>query len=94
MRALKISLVAVLGLGLAGCGLFPEEKPRNVDDPDQGGQQCIVVDRQVNQNGYTAFLKIDCDGGKPDNAVTRSLMEVNEWPKCVPQAYWPECKED
>ena len=70
-------------------------KPPNVDDPKQGGQQCLVIERANNSNG-TAYIKVDCNGGSPTDygpgGGVRSLMSDTEWPMCRQGATWPDCK--
>lgn len=92
---------AILGLSAATLLAVAPAKscdaPANTDDPNQGGAQCVVVERANNSNG-TAYLRVDCNGGGTDDmgpgGGVRSMMSDTEWPKCVPGASWPNCKTD
>lgn len=69
-------------------------KSPNVDDPEQGTAQCVVVDR-INEPNGTLTIAVDCNGGDP-----RDLGEGNrygftsqgDYPMCRVGASWPGCK--
>lgn len=89
VAGLVLSLSGIL-MGASECNVGG--KAPNVDDPDNGARQCVVIDRTYNANGVGGYIKIDCNGGDPSDAVKRSIVDANEWPMCRSGAYWPECK--
>ena len=95
-KAGHVALVGALSLVLMGaseCNVGG--KSPNVDDPEKGTAQCVVVDR-VNEPNGTLTIAVDCNGGDPADLGEGNLYGFTsqvDYPKCRVGAAWPGCKQ-
>jgi hypothetical protein len=69
-------------------------KGPNVDDPEKGTAQCVVVDR-VNMPNGTLNIKVDCNGGGTEDLGEGNIYAFTsqgDYPMCRVGAAWPGCK--